>query len=121
MAKPETIEAYVDAANPEAQPLLRQLIGVLRSVAPDAEEGIKWGVPTFTAKRILFTVAAHRAHVAFAPTPAAIRAFGERLEALETTMATIKFPIGSVLPIDLVRDIAEFRVRDVRENDARWM
>ena len=121
MAKPTTIEEYIEAAAPEAQPLLEQLVNILRAAAPDAEEGIKWGAPTFTLKRILFTLSAHKNYVSFAPTPAVVREFKERFGDIESSRSTVKFPIGKPVPVDVVKDMAIFRLRDVIENDARWM
>jgi uncharacterized protein YdhG (YjbR/CyaY superfamily) len=121
MSKPTTIEEYILSAAPEAQPLLEQLVNILRAVAPDAEESIKWSAPAFTLKRVLFMLAAHKNYVSFAPTPAVIRHFKERFGDIESTDSTVKFPIGKPLPADLVKDMAIFRLHDVIENDARWM
>ena len=45
--RPTTIAAYIRDAAPVAQPHLRKLHKLLQSVAPKAEETIKWGVPFF--------------------------------------------------------------------------
>ncbi|MEY4562182.1 MAG: hypothetical protein RLZZ618_1459 [Pseudomonadota bacterium] len=67
---PTTIPAYIDAAPPEGQALLRQLYALLKSVAPKAEEAIKWGTPFFVEPRFLFAFSAHKAHLSFTPTEA---------------------------------------------------
>jgi uncharacterized protein YdhG (YjbR/CyaY superfamily) len=121
MSKPATIEEYIGSANPEAQPLLRELLLCLRQVVPSANEGIKWGVPTFTKGRILFTFAARKDHVGFFPTPSAIKAFAAELKGYQTTKSSIKLPLDKPLPIDLIRSVASYRLRDVIENDSRWM
>ena len=121
MAKPTTIEEYVKAAAPAAQPLLEELWKALREAVPQAEECIKWSEPAFTLGRILFMFSAIKDYVVFAPTPAVVRAFADRLDTTETTNSTVKFAIGQPLPIDLVKDMAVYRLHDVLENDARWM
>lgn len=121
MSKPGTIKEYVAAAAPEARPLLEQLLDILRNVAPDAQESIKWGAPTFTQKRVLFTLAAHKKYVSFAPTPAVVSEFKDRFGDIETTKSTVKFGLGKPVPADLVKELAVARLRDVIENDARWM
>ncbi len=60
-------------------------------------------------------------HIGFYPTPAAIQAFEDELDAYGTSESTIKFPLDEPLPIDLIQEIAAFRVTDVKENDATWM
>jgi len=45
--RPTTIAEYIQAAPAEGQPHLRQLYALLKKVAPDAQEAIKWGNPFF--------------------------------------------------------------------------
>ena len=64
---PASIDEYIRAAPPEGQPHLRRLRALLKSVAPDAQEMIKWGTPFFVEPRFLFAFSAHKAHLSFAP------------------------------------------------------
>jgi uncharacterized protein YdhG (YjbR/CyaY superfamily) len=90
-------------------------------VAPDATEAIKWGSPVFEQGRILFAFSAHKAHINFAPTPSAMAPFREELAEHRTGKGTLQIPYDKPVPGALIRKIARFRVRDVRENDAKWM
>lgn len=121
MTKPETVSEYIDQAPEEAQEKLSELRTCLREVAPDAEESLKWGMPAFSLDRILFTFGGFKHHIGFYPTPAVIQEFEDELEGYETSKSTIKFPLGEPLPIDLIQEIAAFRVKEVVENDAKWM
>ena len=58
----------------------------------------------------------------FAPTPAALEAFRKELEKHKTTKDYLQIPYNKPLPEDLVRKIAEYRLRDMREreDDAFW-
>jgi uncharacterized protein YdhG (YjbR/CyaY superfamily) len=98
------------------------MYAILKSVAPKAEEAIKWGTPFFVEPRFLFAFSAHKAHCNFVPTPAALEAFRKELEKHKTTKGTLQIPYNKSLPEDLVRKIAEYRLRDVREreDDAFW-
>ena len=58
---PTTIAEYIGAAPREGQPHLRRLYAILKSVAPEAEEAIKWGTPFFVEPRFLFAFSAHKA------------------------------------------------------------
>ena len=119
---PTTIAEYIQAAPREGQPHLRRLCAILKSVAPEAEAGIKWGTPFFVEPRFLFAFSAHKAHCNFAPTAAALEAFRKELEEHKTTKRFLQIPYNKPLPEDLVRKIAEYRVRIVREraDDAFW-
>ena len=76
--RPTTIAEYIEAASPAGQPHLRRLYAILKSVAPEAEEAIKWGTPFFVEPRFLFAFSAHKAHCNFAPTPRSAGGFQRR-------------------------------------------
>ena len=120
--RPTTIAEYIRAAPREGQPHLRRLYAILKSVAPEAEEAIKWGTPFFVAPRFLFAFSAHKAHCNFAPTAAALEAFRKELETHKTTKRFLQIPYNKPLPADLVRKIAEYSLRELREreDDAFW-
>ena len=119
---PTTITAYIEAAPPEGQSHLRQLYAILQSVAPQAEEAIKWGTPFFVEPRFLFAFSAHKAHLNFAPAAAALKSFRKELDKHKTTKNALQIRYNEPLPEDLVRRIAEYCVRVVREreDDAFW-
>jgi uncharacterized protein YdhG (YjbR/CyaY superfamily) len=120
--RPTTIADYIRAAPREGQPHLRRLYAILKGVAPEAEEAIKWGTPFFVEPRFLFAFSAHKAHLSFAPTAAALEAFRKELEEHKTTKGTLPIPYNKPLPENLIRKIAEHSLRDVRarEDDAFW-
>ena len=117
-----TIAEYIRAAPREGQPHLRQLYAILKSVAPQARETIKWGIPFFVEPRFLFAFSAHKAHLNFAPTAAGLEPFRKELENHKTIKGALQIPYNTPLPEELVRKIAERRLRDVRErkDDAFW-
>ncbi|MDR6889997.1 MULTISPECIES: iron chaperone [Variovorax] len=119
---PGTIAEYIEGAPPEGRPHLRRVYAILKSVAPDAEETIKWGTPFFVEPRFLFAFSAHKAHVNFAPTEAALKAFGKELEKHRTTRNYLQLPYDKPVPEELVRKLAEHCVKAVREreDDAFW-
>lgn len=120
--RPTTIAAYIKAAPREGQPHLRRLYKILKSVAPDAQETIKWGSPFFVEPRFLFAFSAYKAHLDFAPSTTALEAFREELKKHKTTKNYLQVPYNEPLPEDLIRTIAEYRLREVREreDDGFW-
>ncbi len=119
--RPTTIAEYIDSAPKEAQKHLRELHAILRDVAPGAKEGMKWSSPVFEEKRILFAFAAFKSHLNFMPTPSAMKPFKKELAKYKTGKGSIQFPYDKRLPKALIRKIAAFRVKELREKDARWM
>lgn len=118
--RPTTIADYIQAAPREGQPHLRRLYAILKSVAPEATEAIKWGTPFFVEPRFLFAFSAHKAHLNFAPTPAVLEAFRKELEKHKTTKNMLQIPYNKPLPEDLVRKLAEYRLGNMGESDAFW-
>jgi len=118
---PKTVTEYIEAAPKEAQEKLRELHAILKEVAPDAREAVKWGSPVFEEGRILFSFAAYKSHLNFMPTGPAMEPFKEELAEYKTGKDTIQFPYDKPLPKALIRKIAAFRAKQVKEQDARWM
>ncbi len=120
--RPTTISEYIRAAPRVGQPHLRRLYAILKGIAPEAEEAIKWGTPFFVEPRFLFAFSAHKAHAGFAPTPSALPAFRKELEQHRTSKYTLQLPYAEPLPEDLIRRLAEHCVRVVadRDDDAFW-
>ena len=116
--RPATIKEYIEAAPPEARLHLCQLYRILKSIAPDGTEAIKWGVPVFWERRILFGFAAYKAHISFGPGPAAMKRFSKELAKYKTGKGTMQIPYDQPLPEALVRKIAAYCITYVRENDS---
>jgi uncharacterized protein YdhG (YjbR/CyaY superfamily) len=120
--RPTTIAEYIEAAPREGQPHLRRLYAILKSVAPEAEEVIKWGNPFFVEPRFLFAFSAHKAHCNFVLTAGALEAFRKDLAKHKTTKNFLQIPYDRPVSEDLIRKIAEYRLREVSErgDDAFW-
>jgi len=119
--KPTNVDEYINMAPAYAQDKLRELRTLLREVAPSATEELKWGKPVFKDYRILFSFSAYKTHINFMPTGPSIRPFMDELSGFVTGKDTIQLPYDIPLPVNLIKKIAEYRIRDVRENDAKWM
>lgn len=119
-ARPISVSEYIEAAPKEAQKKLREMWACIRKAAPDATEGLKWGMPAFSYQRILVTFAAHRNHIGFYPTPSAVKAFAKELAKFKTASGSVQFPLEKPLPMALIRKITAFRVQESVEQDRKW-
>jgi uncharacterized protein YdhG (YjbR/CyaY superfamily) len=120
--RPTTIAEYIRAAPRAGQPHLRRLYQILKSVAPQAEETIKWGTPFFVEPRFLFAFSGHREHLSFAPMAAALEYFREELARHDTTKNFLRIRYDEPLPEVLLRKITRYCVRKLRarKDDAFW-
>jgi uncharacterized protein YdhG (YjbR/CyaY superfamily) len=119
-ARPKDIDDYIDVAPKATQKKLLEMRACIRKAAPGAKEGLKWGMPAFSYKRILVVFAAHKGHIGFYPTPSAVKAFAKDLSKFATASGSIQFPLDKPLPLALIRKITEFRVRESVEEDGKW-
>ena len=63
--KNPSFDAYIKAAAPFAQPILKHLRELVHKACPEVEETIKWGFPHFDYKGIMCSMAAFKNHCAF--------------------------------------------------------
>lgn len=119
--RPASVDDYIEAAPEASRDHLREIRAILRDSAPGAVETLKWGAPVLEEKRILFSYSAHRAHLSFTPTGPSLEPFREDLAGFKTGKDSVQFAYDKPLPTALIQKIAAYRVREVRENDARWM
>jgi uncharacterized protein YdhG (YjbR/CyaY superfamily) len=110
-----TIDEYIAAFPPEVQRILSKMRAVIRRAAPDAEEAIRYGIPTFRQNGNLVHFAAFKNHIGFYPTPSGIEKFREELSPYTTGKGTVQFPSGQPVPYDLVERIVRFRVLERQE------
>ena len=119
--KPKNVDEYIKFAPDIAREKLNEIRLILKSVAPNATEEIKWGKPVFIEKRILYSFAAFKNHLTFMPTGPSLEPFINELSGFKGGKDTIQFVYDSPLPKDLIEKIARYRHHDVIENDAKWM
>ena len=106
------IDSYI-ATHPEnVRMILEKLRDTIRKAAPDAEEVISYQMPAFRFHGILVYFAAFKNHIGFYPTGNGIKAFKEELSAYEGGKGTIRFPLGTTIPFDLVSKIVKYRVAE---------
>ena len=107
---PEDIDQYIAGFPKEVQKLLKKLRATIKNAAPEAEEIINYGVPTFRLNGNLVHFGGYTKHIGFYPTPSGIQKFAQELSGYETSKGSVKFPLDNPLPYDLVAKIVAFRV-----------
>ena len=111
-----TIDEYIASFPPEVQEKLRSIRAVIHRAVPDAEEAIRYGIPTFRLDGVnLVHFAAFKTHLSFFPTSSGVAKFLEELSSYVLSKGTIQIPLGVPVPFDLVERIARFRAEEVRE------
>jgi uncharacterized protein YdhG (YjbR/CyaY superfamily) len=112
-----TIDEYIALFPKEIRKILTGLRKTIRAAAPDAAERISYQMPTYWQNGNLVHFAAYKNHIGFYPTPSGIQAFKKELSDYEGSKGAIRFPIDKPLPLDLIRNIAEYRVLENAKKD----
>lgn len=114
--KPQSIDEYIAGFPPEVGAILQQVRQTVREAAPEAQEAISYGMPTFRLHGNLVHFAAFKNHIGFYPTPTGIERFQAALEKYASGKGSAQFPLDQPIPYDLIAEITRFRVR---ENQAK--
>lgn len=118
--KPKTVDEYIGQLPEIGKSKILELRSILKGVAPQAKEGLKWGKPMFESEVILFVYAAHKGHLSFVPTAPALEPFEKELSGYTTKKDSVQFPYDKTLPSVLIEKIAQFRKEDVEQRGAKW-
>lgn len=116
--EPGTIDEYIAGFPPDVQPTLKQIRAAIKEAAPEAEETIKYRMPTFIMNENLVHFAAFKTHVGFYPTPSGITKFKNELSAYKNAKGSVQFPLNEPIPLNLIKKVVTFRVQEVRAKTA---
>jgi len=110
------VAAYIAAAPAKSRPMLRQLRRAIRAAAPKADERISYRMPYYHHHGRLIYFAAYQNHVGLYIMGRAKGELAAELKPYQTSKATLRFPIGSAVPVALVKRLVKERVK---ENEAK--
>jgi uncharacterized protein YdhG (YjbR/CyaY superfamily) len=109
---PKTIDEYIAAFPKDIQEILEKIRTTIRNAAPDAQETIKYQMPTFILEGNLVYFAAFKKHIGFYPPVKGLVKFKDELSAYEGPKGSLIFPLDKPIPYDLIGEIVKFRVRE---------
>lgn len=116
MIEYKSIDEYIKTFPKEIQEILEKMRQVIHEAAPEAEEAIAYGIPTFKQNGNLVHFAAYKNHIGFYPAPSGIEAFDEELKPYIFAKGSIHFPLDiTQIPYDLVTRIVKFRIEKNKE------
>jgi len=110
----ETIDEYIQDFPEDVQRILESVRKTIRKAATEAVEEISYKMPTFKLNgKNLVHFAALKNHIGFYPIPSAVEAFKKELSVYKQGKGSVQFPIGDSVPLDLIKRIVEFRVKEI--------
>lgn len=110
---PGDIDEYIAGFPEEVQEILRTIRAMIGKAAPGAEEAISHGIPTFNLNgACLVYFAAYRNHISLYPAPVGHPEFEKEMAVDGSGKGTMKFPLDTPIPYDIVRRLVKFRIRE---------
>ena len=108
----KNIDEYIAGFPQEVRGILKKIRATIRAAAPDAEEAIKYRMPTFILEGNLVHFAAFKKHIGFYPTPTGIEKFKDELSVYEGAKGSVRFPLEEPVPFGLISKIVKLRVKE---------
>ncbi len=112
MKRSHAVDAYIEGFPHEVQKVLECVRSTIRKAAPDAEEVMKYGIPTYVLHGNLVHFGGFKKHIGFFPAPSGIVAFKKELSPYKTSKGAVQFPLSDKVPHTLIRKITTFRVAE---------
>jgi len=108
------IDEYIALWPVDVQRMLVEVRDTIKEIVPDAEEAIKYGIPTFVLNgKNLVHFSAFKNHIGFYPAPTAMEAFAKDLSGYKTGKGSVQFPIDKAMPLKLIAKIVKWRLKEI--------
>jgi uncharacterized protein YdhG (YjbR/CyaY superfamily) len=113
----DEVDTFLAGLAPETRAALEGLRRTIAKAAPDAVEGISYGVPAFKYRgRPLVSFGAGKNHCSFyVQSPAVMDANGDELGQFDTAKGTIRFAPDKPLPARLITKLVKARMAETDE------
>lgn len=109
----KTVDEYIQMFSGDVQAILEKVRATVKATAPDAVEGIVYGMPAYKLNgKPLVYFAAFKSHIGFYATPSGHAKFKDQLAVYKQGKGSVQFPLNKPIPYELIRQIVAFRVKE---------
>ncbi len=116
---PKTVNDYFLDLPPDVLPLMEKVRAAIRSAAPNADETISYQMPAYKQNGMLVYFAAFKDHCSLFPaSKQVLEIFKDELKPFKTFGGTIQFTSDKPLPVDLIKKIIRYRLKENEEKKA---
>ena len=100
---PQTIDEYISGFPKNVQDIMQKIRATIKKAAPDAEETIRYKMPTFNLQgHYLVYFAGYKKHIGFYPAPIGRDEFKAEIAPYESGKGTLQFPLDQPIPYKLI-------------------
>ncbi len=117
----KSVNDYIASKPASVQPVLKRVRTAIRKALPGAEEGVSYQIPTYKLNgTYVIYFAGWKEHYSLYPaSDALVAAFKDELAGCKIGKGTIRFPLASPVPSDLIERIVRFRLEQLEEHDKK--
>ncbi len=113
--KYKNTKEYMADQSEQARKLLMEMKSIILEVAPESEEIMNYGVPSYTLVKggkaeYQVMIAGFKNHVGLYPHPTTIEHFAEELKEYKTSTGTVQFSLEKPLPKQLIKEMINYRL-----------
>lgn len=113
------VDEYISGFPVDVQKKLEQIRATIIKAAPEAEETIGYGIPTYKQHGNLVHFAGWKNHIGFYATPNGNETFKEDLSIYKQSKGAVQFPLDKPLPLALITRIVKYRVKQNLEKKVK--
>ena len=112
----QEIDAYLEGLDEPKRGTLQRLRETILEVAPDAEQGISYGLPAFRVQgKVVAGFAAFKDHLSYLPFSGSVLGqLTDELEGYTMTKSALHFPVDQPLSKTLVEKLIAVRLGELR-------
>ncbi len=111
----KNIDEYIARYPADIQKLLQEVRKTIQAAAPQAEEAMAYGIPTFKLNGNLVHFGGFKQHIGFYPAPQGLEAFRKELSKYKGSKGAVQFPLDQPMPLALITRIVKYRVKQNQE------
>jgi uncharacterized protein YdhG (YjbR/CyaY superfamily) len=109
----DDVNAYISGFPADVRSILENIRATIRKAAPDSEESISYGIPTFKRDgNYLIYFAGFKQHVSIYPILSECTGLEEELAPYRSGKGTAKFPLNRPIPYALITKIVAFMAKE---------
>lgn len=114
----DAITEHLRGFPPPQRAALEAVRATIRSVLPQAVEGLAWGMPTFRidGEAVVCYEGFRRHNSLFPMSGTVVAELGDALAGFDVTKGTIHFPLETPFPARLLRRVIALRVDDINDS-----
>ncbi len=109
--RPRDVDGYIEAAPEGVREKLREVRAAIRDAAPEAKEGISYGMAYYSYKGRLAWFGLHTGHIGLYLRPPVVAEHSKDLAGYVTTKSAVHLPLDRKIPAALVKKLVKARMR----------